>query len=263
MGSDEIHEAVQLLNEALISGTPVSSSSSFPPLDLSEAYTVQGKLIELREARGEKLVGAKLGFTSAAKMIQMGVDSIIAGRLTDKKRVLDGGTLDDPALIHPRVEPEVAFRLGRDVDPTDPTEDILDAIDAVAPALEVIDSRYAGFAFDLPRVVADNTSAVAFTIGQWTPITGDVISLLANTAVTLTLDGHPAAFGSTADILGNPLRVLADLKAMAAEHGIALRKGFVILAGAATAAVELSPGVVAEARVAGLGRAAFTRKASA
>jgi 2-oxo-3-hexenedioate decarboxylase len=260
MTADAVKESVRLLDNALTSGIPLSTDVAFPVLDLAEAYAAQQLLVELRQARGESVVGAKLGFTSTAKMIQMGVDSIIAGRLTDRMRVPNAGTLDEPSLIHPRIEPEVAFRLGRDVNLMDPAEELLDSVDAVAPALEVIDSRYAGFAFDLPRVVADNTSAVAFTIGPWSPLTGALSRVLDNLAVTLTLDGLPAAFGSSADILGDPLRVLTDLKSMAGEYGFELRKGFVILAGAATAAVEFPPGVTVEARVAGLGRAILTRR---
>ncbi len=263
MNAESVARSTQLLDDALMTGTPVSAGDRFPSLDLGEAYAVQRELLAQRESRGEHVVGAKLGFTSAAKMIQMGVDSIIVGRLTDRMRVPDGGVLDNPRLIHPRIEPEVAFRLSRDVDPNDPLDDILGAVDAVAPALEVIDSRYAGFDFDLPRVIADNTSAVAFTVGPWSQLTADTARSLVNAAVTLTLDGRPVAFGSTADILGDPRRVLADLKTMAADNAIPLRRGFVILAGAATAAIELAPGVVAGAHVAGLGRAGLTRKESA
>jgi 2-oxo-3-hexenedioate decarboxylase len=168
--------------------------------------------------------------------------------LTDAMRVPDGGTVDLSRFIHPRIEPEVAFRLAVDVDPDAPGAEVADAVDAVAPALEIIDSRYRDFRFSLPEVVADNTSAAAFVIGAWVPLDGD----LGNRSVRMSVDGVEVEIGSTAAILGHPLRALGELTRMAARYGFVLRAGDVILAGAATAAVPFGAALV-QARVAGVG----------
>jgi 2-oxo-3-hexenedioate decarboxylase len=213
--------------------------------DLAEAYRIQAELIELRLERGERLVGCKLGFTSEAKMAQMGVSEIIVGRLTDAMQIDDASGVRLNRFIHPRIEPEVAFRLGRDVD----GEDIVDCLDAVAPALEIIDSRYRDFRFSLPDVVADNTSAAGFVVGEWQPVRD-----LADLPVRLLVDGHEMETGSTSAILGHPFHALTRLVALADEYDIRLRAGDVVLAGAATAAVPFGEQrVIAEVR--GLGTA--------
>ncbi|HEX8496247.1 MAG TPA: fumarylacetoacetate hydrolase family protein [Actinomycetales bacterium] len=219
-------------------------------LTLEQAYDVQRAVLARRVARGERVVGAKLGFTSAAKMAQMGISDIIVGEVTDAMAVADGGDVDLGRFIHPRIEPEVAFRLARDVDLADPHVDVVAAVDAVAPALEIIDSRYRAFRFSLPDVVADNTSAAAYVLGSWTPIAqaGDLGVL----AVRLVVDGADAETGSSADILGHPLAALRALVPLARGKGLQLPAGHVVLAGAATAAVPFGESRV-EAHVAGLG----------
>src|SRR5262245_27910314 len=142
----------ELLDMARLAAQPI------PQLGLATAgdgYAVQTKLIQLRLGRGERLVGYKMGLTSKAKMAQVGVNEVIFGRLTDAMRVRDGGTVDIGQFIHPRVEPEVAFRV------------VNHRVEKVAAVLELIDSRYQDFQFTLPDVVADNTSAGAFVIGPW------------------------------------------------------------------------------------------------
>jgi 2-oxo-3-hexenedioate decarboxylase len=240
--------APQQLDNAQVT---VTAMSQLPPgLALPDAYAIQHAVLARRLDRGEHLIGIKLGFTSRAKMAQMGVSDIIVGQLTDAMRIPDGGEADLTRFIHPRIEPEIAFRLGRDLGPSDPGADIEAAVDAVAPALEIIDSRYREFRFSLPDVVADNTSAAAFVVGPWQPVG----SSLANRAVRLTIDGEPAEIGSTAAILGHPTRALHALLAMADRYDFPLRAGDVVLAGAATAAVPFTA-ALAEARVAGLGTA--------
>ncbi|WP_204377511.1 hypothetical protein [Aquitalea magnusonii] len=76
--------------------------STQQPFDLATAYRIQQAGISLRQQRGERVVGLKLGFTSRAKMIQMGVDALIWGELTDAMQIADGGRLDLSKLIHPR-----------------------------------------------------------------------------------------------------------------------------------------------------------------
>jgi len=248
------------LDGAQVDRRALTALPGLDDLDISTAYDVQRAAFDRRLERGEQASGVKLGFTSKAKMEQMGVDELIVGRLSGAMCVDDGGTLDLSTLIHPRIEPEIAFRLSRDVDPRDPLDDLRTAVDAVAPALEIIDSRFEGFAFSLPGVIADNTSAAAYAIGQWRPFGIDSDLDIGNLAVTLTINGARAEVGSSSAILGHPLRTLPQLKAMAVKHGFELRSGFFVLAGAATAAVPLEPGVV-EARVAGLGRVSIEARA--
>ncbi|MEU5846383.1 2-keto-4-pentenoate hydratase [Saccharopolyspora shandongensis] len=213
---------------------------------IEEAYAIQAALIARREARGERVVGVKLGFTSKAKMAQMGVSDVIVGRLTDAMRIADGADVDLSRFIHPKIEPEIAYRLSRDVDVDDPTTDIGSCVDALAPALEIIDSRYRDFRFTYTDVVADNTSASAYAVGPWRPLED-----VSNRAVKLRV-GNTEVVGSTAAVLGNPVRALHALLDVCRRRRIPLRAGQVVLAGAATAAATFTAGV-AECRVAGIG----------
>jgi 2-oxo-3-hexenedioate decarboxylase len=224
--------AVADLDAALLAGKAIPQLNLG---DVDEAYAVQGELLARRLERGEKLVGVKMGLTSKAKMAQVGVDQVIRGWLTDAMRVPDGGTVSLERFIHPRIEPEVAFLVKGG------------AIAAVAPALEIIDSRYADFKFTLPDVIADNTSAAAFVIGPWRAVPSNVDNL----GVLLEVDGAVVQVGSTAAILGDPRRAFEQGAAMVDE----LVDGWVFLAGAATEAVPLGPGAYVRATVEGLGSA--------
>jgi 2-oxo-3-hexenedioate decarboxylase len=242
----KIGALAQRLDDAQTGRTATSSLADSVEIDIDDAYAIQTALLVRREARGEKVIGVKLGFTSKAKMTQMGVSDVIVGRLTDAMRVPDGEDVDLSRFIHPKVEPEVAYRLARDVDLEDPTADIETAVDAIAPALEIIDSRYQDFRFTYTDVVADNTSAAAFVIGSWRPM-----QEAANRAVRLGV-GDTEVTGSTAAILGDPVRALRAATDICRRRRIPLSAGHVIMAGAATAAVTLTAGVV-ESQVAGLG----------
>lgn len=251
----------ETLHRAQAAATAVAQVSATIPLTLSDAYAVQHLLVERRTREGERLSGVKLGFTSRPKAQQMGVNDVIIGSLTTGMAAADGDELDHAAYIHPRVEPEVAFLLGRDIDAQDDAPDLLSAVAGVAPALEVIDSRYRDFKFTLQDVVADNTSAAGYVLGPWTSPerAGD----LANRGVRLEIDGAVVSTGSTAAILGQPLRALAAARRMARLHGFELRAGSVLLAGAATEAVPLPSGSFVEAAVAGLGQVAARVSAGA
>ncbi|MFE0874538.1 2-keto-4-pentenoate hydratase [Streptomyces smyrnaeus] len=244
--ADTVEMLAERLDAAQTAAADTPSLADTHEFGIEDAYAIQAALLARRRARGEHLTGVKLGFTSRAKMAQMGVSDVIVGRLTDAMRVADGAEVDLAGLIHPKVEPEVAYRLCRDVEVADPTVDIESCVDAVAPALEIIDSRYRDFRFTYEDVVADNTSAAAYAIGAWRPA-----AQVSNRAVRL-LSGTAEAVGSTAAILGSPVRALHALLDMCRRRGIPLRAGQVVLAGAATAAVPLAPGVTS-CEVAGLG----------
>ncbi|MEU7951799.1 fumarylacetoacetate hydrolase family protein [Micromonospora chalcea] len=249
----DIAGIAEKLGAAADTATAIPQLAAETGLDVDAAYAVQTALVKRRLDRGERLVGLKMGLTSKAKMAQVGVDEVIWGRLTDVMRVPDGGAVDVGDFIHPRVEPEVAFLLDRLPDPGEPVGSFTRAVRAVAPAIELIDSRYANFTFSLPDVVADNTSAAAFVVGPWAPVPDG----LDNLGVLLEIDGRVAQVGSTAAILGDPRRALDEGLRLAGRHGVRLRKGWVFLAGAATAAVPLRPGAHVRATVEKLGSASL------
>lgn len=245
----------QLLDDAARHATavPQLSTSGFT-LDLAQAYQVQAGSIDRRLARGEQLVGVKMGFTSRAKMQQMGVDDLIWGRLTDGMALSDGGTLQLHHYVHPRVEPEIAFRLGSPLRGEISLAQAMAAVDAVAIAMEVIDSRYENFRFSLVDVVADNSSSSGFVIGPWQAPVADIGTL----PIKLLFDNTTVQQDSSAAILGNPYQSLVEAARLAAESGLTLEAGWIVLAGAATAASALHPGTTVSAECPQLGSVALT-----
>ena len=239
-----------VLDDAQRTATPITQLSATGSMGLDIAYAVQHAVIARRVGRGEHITGVKLGFTSRSKAAQMGVDDIILGTLTDAMRIDDGETFNVRSCIHPRIEPEIAYLLGTDIDPSSPPA--LGAIAAAAPALEIIDSRYRDFRFSLDDVIADNTSAAAYVVGAWVPVAA--AGSLANRAVMLEVDGRLSQSGSTAAILGDPGRAITAACRIAAQFGFTLRAGTVLLAGSATAAVPVPRAGMVEASITGLGR---------
>ena len=250
---ETVDEIAHWLHNARTQARPVQQPDA-SPLDISTAYQIQHAGIGLRLQAGEYRVGAKLGFTSRAKMTQMGVHDVIVGQLTDGMEVSDGGSFNRASAIHPRVEPEVAFLIGRDLGEVPHAGLLGSCVEAVAPAMEIIDSRYANFRFSLADVVADNTSACGWVLGVWQQVPADLDIL----GMTLRIDGRHRQAGSSAAILGSPWRALESAWRLARRYHIHIPAGSILLAGAATAAEPLPEHGFVEAEVSGLGRVAFT-----
>ncbi len=250
---NDLDSMAETLDEAARHAHAIPQLSSTTKFSLDDAYHIQKKMISLRIGRGEHRVGMKMGFTSRAKMVQMGVSDMIWGRLTSKMLVEDGGQISLSKYVHPRVEPEVAYLLKAQLaGPVSPAQAVA-AVEGVAPAIEIIDSRYDQFKFTVEDVVADNASSSGFVVGPWSKPDID----LSNLGMILEFDGRPVQIGSTAAILGNPARSLAAASRMVAEHGERLEAGWIVMAGGATEAVALSEGVAVRNSIEKLGSVGF------
>ncbi|MGE3302277.1 MAG: 2-keto-4-pentenoate hydratase [Hyphomonadaceae bacterium] len=204
-----------------------------------EAYRLQFEAIADKLAKGDKIVGLKTGLTSKAKQQTMGVLQPIMGHLLASTVVPNGGTVECAPLIHPRAEPEIAFRLGKDLTGAATIAQARAAVATVMPALEIIDSRYKNFKFGLADVIADNTSASRVVLGPETPM-GDYDLRLVG--MVYSKNGEPVATASGAAILGDPWEALTWLAKRAAELDRPLKAGHVVLAGALTDAIFVNPG---------------------
>jgi 2-oxo-3-hexenedioate decarboxylase len=245
-----ITECATILDDAQRTSTSTPQLSATRALSLDDAYLVQAAVLERRLARGERRVGMKMGFTSRAKMVQMGVSEMIWGRLTDAMMLEEGATISLEGFIHPRIEPEVAFLLSERLTGDVSLLQARRAVEAVAPALEIIDSRYQDFKFSLEDVVADNSSSSGVVLGRWQSPDVD----LENLGVVMSFDGAPERIGSTAAILGSPWRSLVAAARLTAARGEVLEPGTIVLAGGATAASYLRPDLHVRVEVEALGR---------
>ena len=189
---------------------------------------------------GETLVGYKLGLTSRNKQRAMGVDAPLYGRVTSGMLATYGDPVDMQRFIHPRVESEIAFLLGRDVTTPATVTSILAATDVVFGAVDVLDSRYQDFRFTLTDVVADNASAGAFYLG---PIARRPDELdLRLLGCVVRVNGDVAMTAAGAAVMGHPAASVAWLANQLAHEGESLRAGQLIFSGGVTAPVPVVPG---------------------
>ncbi|HMM95993.1 fumarylacetoacetate hydrolase family protein [Phycicoccus sp.] len=228
------------LHRARLERTTVPTFTARPGgLDTATAYAVQEAGIALRESDGERVVGGKLGFTSEAMRRAMGVDSPNYGWLTDAMLV-DGDEVDLDGLIHPKVEPEIAFVLGRDlVGPGLTAADVLAATRAVAPCLEVVDSRYEGFRFRAEDNIADDSSAGRVVLGEPVDLADLAGADLRLVGCVVTVDGAMAHTAAGAAAHDDPAAAVAW---MANACGRRLPAGAVVISGGLTPPVDLLEG---------------------
>lgn len=227
-----------------------------PELTVEDAYKIQEELVAIKLELGHKIIGPKMGLTSEAKMKQMRVEEPIYGYLFDYMDVTSEGIISMSELIHPKVEAEIAFVIGRDIEgPNVTIEDVLEATDYVAPALEIIDSRYENFNFDLQSVIADNASSSRVVFGKtFTKHDGIELDLVG---VTLEINGEVKEHGAGAAVVGHPANAIVLLANMLARKGDKIHAGEVIMSGGITGAVKLKSGDTVTAKVDGLGDVSF------
>lgn len=232
-----------VLNAARINTQPIVQLSQTYKISRADAYEMQEKQLSLRLAVGEKQVGWKMGLTSEAKRQQMNLDSPLYGFLTDKMQVQNHGEFNISSQIHCKIEPEIAFLISKDL-PYNPTRDqVIESVSAVAPALEILDSRYTEFKyFSMEDVIADNSSSSYFVLGPWEKNFHQID--IKNLKLTMKIDGIAKQHGTTQAISGDPAQSVIELCQLLAQRGHILKSGSVVLAGAATAAEALQPGQV-------------------
>lgn len=253
MNQERIALLAQRVDEAARHARGIAQFAEAEKLGEADAYAVQAASIGRRVQRGERRTGVKMGFTSRAKMVQMGVHDLIWGRLTDAMAEADGGPVSLKRFVHPRVEPELAFLLAKPLPANCSLPEALDAVAAIAPALEIIDSRFENFKFTLGDVVADNASSSGYVVGPWREPRQD----FANLGLVMSMNGAARQVGSTAGILGNPLRSLVDAARLSAAAGEPLQAGWIVMAGGATAAEPLERGQHVLLEMQNLGRVEF------
>lgn len=228
----------------------------YSDIDVRTAYAIQQVNLQRRLHGGARLVGRKIGLTSAPMQQLLGVDEPDYGFILDDM-VIHANTLDRNAFCQPRAEPEVAFLLHTALrGPGVTTAEVYAATQAVAAALEIVDSRIADWKLTLADTVADNASSGAVILGNWIPYS-DAVDLPAAVA-TLSLNGVEVDTGTGAAVMGDPGTAVAWLANALADYGTELSAGQFVMSGSFTSAVFVDAGDEVATAISTLGSVSLT-----
>lgn len=248
-----IAQLAEYLENAELNARDVTKiTDEYPDMDWDDAYAIQYEIWRRKEARGQRVAGLKAGLTSRAKMKQMGVETPVFGFVFDYMSCPDGSEIKTSELIHPKVEAEICFVTKAPLrGPGCHVGAVLAATDFVIPAVEIIDSRYRDFKFDLKSVIADNTSSSRFVVGgrMRDPAELDLRTL----GVVLEKNGEVVSMAAGAAVLGHPAIPVAMLANQLAQRGEEIPAGTFIMTGGVTEAIAVQAGDHVMARFQDLG----------
>jgi 2-keto-4-pentenoate hydratase len=259
MSFDEVAGQLRRAAEVGKPCAPVRDLVATP--DLNSAYAVQKINTELAISKGRRVVGYKVGLTSKAVQLQLGVDQPDFGVLFADMAMDEASEIDVASVLQPRAEAEIAFILGNDIDGGPVIlSDVIRSIAFALPAIEIAGSRIAGWDIRIFDTVADNASSGLFVLGGSPRKLDDLDTRMCG--MRLDHRGEAVSTGMGAACLGNPINAALWLVNTLLGRGERLRAGDVILSGALGPMVPVEAGSF-QAFISGLGsvRAQFGRTA--
>jgi 2-keto-4-pentenoate hydratase len=225
--------------------------------DITLAYAVQRRGLEDRQAAGARVVGQKIGLTSAAVQIQLGVDQPDFGVLLDDMDVSGLDEVPSDRLLQPKAEAEIAFVLATDLDDPDlNAQKVRTAVDYALAAIEIVDSRIQDWDIRITDTIADNASSGLYVLGDQRLKLSDFAP--AEVTMRLYVDDALVSEGTGAACLGDPINALLWLARIAQDFGEPLRAGQVILSGALGPMVPAPPGSTIRAEISPFGSVTAT-----
>jgi 2-keto-4-pentenoate hydratase len=219
--------------------------------DLASAYAVQALNNRRLEAAGARRIGRKIGLTSKAVQVQLGVDQPDFGLLYDSM-LYAGPAAKFPlsTALQPKIEGEIAFIVAADITEAQlPRDELRRRAGAAVAAFEIVDSAIADCKITLADTVADNASCGAIVVGQQQRLLSEFDTRLCG--MVLTADNEIVSLGVGAASLGDPLAAFAWLAELAIKQGDPIRKGEVVLTGALGPMVPLVKGKHYKLEIAG------------
>lgn len=251
--SHDIQGAADRLLDAYRSGEPIDPlTPEFADAPLEAAYRIQQAQVDAWVAGGDVVRGHKVGLSSKAMQRMAGVNQPDFGHLTQSMFHLEHAPIPDGTYIQPRVEPEIAFVLGKPLEgPGVTVADAVRAVDFVLPALEIIDSRVKDWKIGIFDTISDNASSGGVVLGSRPVGVTDVD--LRMFGCNLHINGELVATGAGGAVLGSPINSLVWLANTIGPLGVRLEAGHVVLPGSFTKAFPLAPGDSVASTLGGLG----------
>ncbi len=228
--------------------------------DLAEAYAIAGLVREQREARGEKVVGRKIGFTNRGVWDAMGVTGPIWNFMyqhTVHEMPAGRGSFAIAGWPEPRIEPEIAVHFCKVPEVGMIDAELIACIDWVAHGFEIVHSIFPHWHLKAADAVAACGVHSALLLGPRHDVTADRmhwmhalqafdVELISSTGITRT--------GHARNVLGGPLSAIRHcLEEIERYPGTdPIVAGEIVTTGTLTEAMPIAPGENWSTRLAGI-----------
>jgi 2-oxo-3-hexenedioate decarboxylase len=241
-------------------------SARYSGLTLDDAYRISARLCALRTARGERVIGRKIGFTNRTIWAEYAVSAPMWGFVFDttvrdlpppRKASHQPFTL--APFAEPRIEPEIVFRLAAAPSPDMDEAALFGCIDWVAQGFEIVQSVFPGWKFAAADTVIANGLHGALLLAPRHPASfgsaANWVSNLAGFEIELLRDGAVVDRGHATNVLNGPLSALRHLVGLLARDPVnsPLATGDIVTTGTLTRAFPISPGENWSTRLHGIG----------
>ena len=227
-------------------------TSRHPDITIEDAYHIQQRMLSRRLEKGEKVVGKKIGVTSAAVMNLLGVRQPDFGYMLDGMIYNEGEAVPMDTLIQPKAEGEIAFLMKKDLmGPGVGVSDVLAATEGVMTCFEIVDSRIRDWKIKIQDTVSDNASCGVFVLGDRLVDPRQVD--LSTCGMVLEKNGDIACTGAGAATLGNPVNAMVWLANTLGRLGIPLKAGEIVLSGSLGPMIPIQRGDFLRCSIGGIG----------
>lgn len=228
-------------------------SEKYSNFTVDDAYKIQKEVFSIKEERGEKIIGKKIGLTSEGIRNQIGVYEPDFSSITDSNYLNPYETLKLSEQIIPKLEPELAFLMKKDLNARTITNwDVIDAVEGVFPAFEIVDTRYGRYDFTIVDTISDSASYGKIKVGNSMAKLDDLD--METIGLCVYKNGKLFKTAASAEVMGNPINSVVWLANKMLELGSYLKAGDIILSGSFTPIFELAAGDVFEAKFNNVGK---------
>jgi len=237
----------ELLLSTMDAGQTIRRENTQPLSDWAAGERMARDIVALREARGDRPIGWKVGLTNTSAWPRLGIDRPIWGRLYDRTVTLLDSTQAVfflNGLSAPRIEPEIVVGLARPPRAETP-EALLEACAWIAHGFEIVHTPYPNWQSLPMESHAAQAMHAALIVGprlrpdQLGASPAALIRALETFTLTMTREGGESWSGRGSVVLGSPLASLGRLARELGQRGTALGIGDMITTGTLTDAQPL------------------------
>jgi 2-keto-4-pentenoate hydratase len=211
-------------------GTPGTIFAESISITSEQAYAISSEVSQLRVARGEKIVGYKVGCTSPGIQQQLGIDAPVFGYLFESESWPSGTSFSERQFAKLAIEGELAVELATDLKAHATTlAELNTAVAAISPVIELHNFVFRGAQPSAPELIANN----AIHAGYVYPTNSQAEQTLDVYPGTLRIevDGQELATVASEQLTATVISSLRWLSQELERTGTGLKAGQTVLCG--------------------------------